>query len=839
VDRQQWTRVTRTFDAVRLVPAGSREAWLEQHCGDDEIRAEVAALLRAYEEAPGNADTPPSQDAAGGAVRVRVSRPAAGRRIGAYRIVSEIGRGGMGVVYEALRDDEEFSRRVAIKVLPSGWIGSELAARFRVECRVLAGLDHPGIARLFDAGTTDDGVPFLVMELVEGQPVDEWCRERKLEVRQRLDLMIRIAEAVGHAHQNLVVHRDLKPGNILVTDEGHPKLLDFGIAKLLSDESDAGQGLTQTGQQAFTPEFASPEQVRGETVTTSSDLYSLGVLLYLLLTGQPPYDLENLSPLEVARRVCDAEPALPSRLAPGELRGPLAGDLDNIVLKALRKEPRERYVSVFALADDLQAWLDGRPVAATRATLWYRVRKNIARHKAQTAAAAAVVVALAGGGIATTWQAHVARVERDKAENRFRQVRQFSRSLLFEIHESLRALPGATEPRRQLLARAVQFLDGLAKDAGDDAPLKIELAEGYRRLGQVQGSRVSENVGDVRAAVVSFQKAVQLGEEAIGLAPRSVPAADVTTGAYDDLSGALLDVGDVDAAERAFGRHKQLAERLEREHRGDALALASVASSYVNLGYFRGARKDTAGAKPFYARAVVLYEAMPEAQRRRTATARSYGFALKRLGAVLASEGNLPEAERRYKAALAVDQAIVQANPGNPSYRFDMTFSLTDLGYVARKRKDYSTAADYYGQALAIRREAVAADPSNVRAARGVANVLSYLGSVHHELGRHAEAIGEYHEAFELYSDVARRRGGSSDVAEATDVGVAAARCMLDVAEALPRGKARQDALAGARGRLVRTEAGARTVAPGASAPAPGPLQAWERQTARLRALSR
>jgi eukaryotic-like serine/threonine-protein kinase len=834
VNREQWTRVTRTFDTIRQVPVDLRDAWLEQHCPDPEIRTEVAALLRVYDEDPALVEAA-GPGAGPAAVRLRPSSSPVGRRLGAYRVVSEIGRGGMGVVYEALRDDEEFSRRVAIKVLPAGWIGPALAARFRMERRVLAGLDHPGIARLFDAGTTDDGVPFFVMELVEGQPVDVWCRERKLGGRQRVELIVKIAEAVGHAHQNLVVHRDLKPGNILVTGEGQPKLLDFGIAKLLSDETESESARTRTGQQAFTPEYASPEQVRGDAVTTASDVYSLGVLLFLLLTARPPYDLEGLASMEAARRVCEFDPVPPSRVAAGADRSLLRGDLDNIVLKALRKEPRERYVSVFAFADDLRAWLDGRPVAATRATLWYRVRKAVRRNKARTAAAAAVALAVAAGGIATAWQAHAARVERDKAQNRFRQVRQFSRSLLFEIHESLHALPGATEPRRQLLSRALQFLDGLAKDAGDDAELKVELAEGYRKLGQVQGSRVSENVGDVRSAIASFQKAVLLGEQALALTPHSVPAADVTTGAYDDLSVALLDVGDVEAAERAFGRHKQLAERLDREHHGDAEAMASVAASYVNLGYFRGARRDNGGATPFYARAIALYESMPEAQRRRTKPARSYAFALKRLAAVLAVEGRLAEAEQRYRAALAIDQGVVATNPGNAAYRYDMTFSLADLGYVSRKLGHVAAAEDYYKQALAIRREALTADRMDLRAARGVGNVLASLGAIYHEQRRHAEAVAAFREALVTADDVKSRSASAADERPVFWNALNLARCLLDVAESLRPGASRRPALDEAHALLARMEAALQPAVKAGDAEGP---TIWHDQMSRLRVLS-
>jgi serine/threonine protein kinase len=331
----------------------------------------------------------------------------------------------MGVVYEAEHTDAEFSRRVAVKLVPSGWSATSLVARFRYERRVLARLDHPGIARLLDAGTTDEGTPYFVMEYVDGQPLDVWCREQALTVRQRVELVVRVCEAVEHAHRHLVVHSDLKAANILITSDGQPKLLDFGIAKMLSEEAESSGGFTKTDQAAFTPAYASPEQIRGEGVTTASDVYSLGVLLYLLLAERLPYEIAGLSPFDAMRTVCEAEPTAPSVVAPLASRRTLRGDLDCILLEALKKDPRERYGSVHAMADDLTAWLGGRPVSASPATLWYRARKLVARRKAQAVATAAVVVALLAGGATTAWQAHLTRLERDKAESRLRQLRQF------------------------------------------------------------------------------------------------------------------------------------------------------------------------------------------------------------------------------------------------------------------------------------------------------------------------------------------------------------------------------------------------------------------------------
>ena len=734
MEPERWAQVKARFEAARNVPAERRPAWLAQSCPDESVRAEVEALLRAYEDDPGFLEAPVAAAQAGAALLEQIGRSAEGRLIGSYRVDRELGRGGMGVVYEAVRAGDEFSRRVAIKVLPTAWHASTLAERFRFERRVLAGLDHPGIARLYDAGATDDGVPYFVMEYVDGQPIDAWCRERALTVRQCVDLMVRVCEAVGHAHQNLVVHRDLKPANILVTDDGQPKLLDFGIARMLSEEVSALPGLTRTGQYAFTPEYASPEQVRGAAITTASDVYSIGMLLYLLTAGRPAYSVAGFGPMDAMKAVCEAEPLAPSLAAPDSRRAALRGDLDQVILKALRKNPAERYATVVSLVEDLRAWLDGRVVSATPATPWYRARKILARHKMTTAAAAAVVLALAAGGVATAWQAQVARLERDKAERRFQQVRQFAGSLLFDVHDALRKLPGATEPRRLLLDRAVQFLDGLVQDAAGDTALALELAGAYRKLGQVQGSSVSENVGDVASALASFDKAAGLCDAVLSREPDSMPALIVATGAYDDLCNARKNAGDAAGAEQAYRRHEKIAARLERAHPGDPSAMASVASSYANLGYFRGREGDKTGAQQLYTRAVRAFDALPPEKRTEIETTRMYSFTLKRSAAIHVSENRLAEGEALYRRALSLDEALVAKHPDNAAYRYDMTFSLSDLAFVARKRKDYEQAEALYLRALEIRQKALDADPKDARALTGVSNLHNYLGTVYRDL---------------------------------------------------------------------------------------------------------
>ena len=829
-----WARVTELFDQARDRPAAERDDWLQAACGDDATRAEVRAMLRAYDADPGFLEAPADVSAAVGPIQQRMSRAAEGRRIGPYRVVREIGRGGMGVVYEAERDDAEFERRVAIKVLPPAWAASVTAERFRFERRVLAGLDHPNIARLLDAGTADDGVPYFVMEYVDGEPIDAWCRAHAPTARRRVEVLLAVCDAVAHAHQHLVVHRDLKPANILITADGHPKLLDFGIATLVSEEGGASASQTRTGQSSFTPEYASPEQVRGDPVTTATDVYSLGVLAYRLLAERPPYELIGLSPLEAMRAICETEPAGPSSVAPPALRAALRGDLDTIILKALRKDPRDRYPSVFGLLADLSAWMDGRPVTAAPATLGYRVRKFVVRHRVSVAAAAVAVLGLAGGGAATAWQARIAGIQRDRAENRLRQVRQFSRSLLFEVHESLRALPGATEPRRLLLSRAVQFLDGLAADAGGDDQLKLELAEGYRRLGQVQGSAVSENVGDLAGATASFEKAVRLGEEVLARQRDSVVAMDVTTGAYDDLSGALLGGGHPDDAERAYARHLALADRLAREHPSNVAARVSAAQSYLNLGTFRATRRDRAGARPFYEKAIAAFASLPESHRSRDEVVASHAFALKRLGALLLVDGRIEDAERLYREALALDESLVARHPDNARHRYSLTFSLSDLALAAGRRGDVDTAIALWTRALDIRHAALAADPKDVRAMQGVANLHRNLANAARDQKRFDVEGSHWRDELKWRDSLVTVTGANPATLLARGwARTNLAGSLLSRAEAAPRGPDRQASVAEARALLADARQDAGRLVPGNGTDTTELRQAIDSQLAR------
>lgn len=530
MDAERWAIVKRVFEAALALQGEERTRYLDGACsGQPWLREEVDSLLSAYQYAGALMERPAVL-----ADHTTAENPIwdswLGRKIGPYQPVAKIGEGGMGAVYRAIRIDDHYLKQLAIKVLREGRVAETDLRRFKNERQILASLEHANIARLLDGGATEDGHPYFVMEYVEGVRIDEYCDAQRLTTIQRLKLFREVCGAVQYAHQKLVVHRDLKPANILVTAEGIPKLLDFGIAKLLDPELFFQTGnLTATLARPMTPEYASPEQVRGEAVSTASDVYSLGVILYRILTGHPPYNIDSQSPAEVARTICEREPERPSVVIgltetvvaydgrpvtltpesvstpreghPAILRKRLSGDLDNIILKALHKDAARRYGSAEQLRDDLGRYLDGLPVQARPDTLFYRAGKYVRRHRIPVIAASLVLLSLLGGMVATARQARIARAAQARAEQRFNDVRKIAHDLIFDVHDSIQYLPGATPARKLIVQDALSYLDDLAKESSEDRSLQQELAIAYQKVGDVQGLDVRSNLGDTAGAL--------------------------------------------------------------------------------------------------------------------------------------------------------------------------------------------------------------------------------------------------------------------------------------------------------------------------------------------------
>jgi len=589
----RWQQIRDALAAAIALPESDRASYVAGLCRTDaELGGEVASLLSANDTADeGFLETPVLAQSTESAWIDAAAPMRIGDLIGVYEIVGELGQGGMADVFAAVRADGQYERRVALKLVRGGFATASLVARFRGERQILAGLDHPNIARLVDGGATGAGVPYFVMELVDGVPIDEYCRVRGLPIPQRLRLFLQVCAAVGYAHQRLVIHRDIKPGNILVAADGSPKLLDFGIAKLL----DPVGSVQETSLRPFTPEYASPEQVRGAPVSTASDVYALGVVLYQLLTGLSPYRVERRTPGALADAIAnqDPEPASAAVVRPGaaaaggldaRTRSHLRGDLDAIVLRALRKEPERRYASVEQFADDIRRHLEGLPVAARRGSWRYRCGKFLRRNRVAAAAASLVMASLLGGIVVSAREARIAQANRRRADARFDDVRKLANSLIFEVHDSIANLPGASAARKLMLQRAVEYLDGLAKEPGNQVDLVRELASAYGRIGELQGDAFFLEMGEQQAAFASLQKSIAMRETLARANPGNTQDQLELARTYSVYAGLQFGLRNGPAALEYGRKGVAILDRLAERRPDDVDALAMSARALTRLG---------------------------------------------------------------------------------------------------------------------------------------------------------------------------------------------------------------------------------------------------------------
>lgn len=507
-----WTRLAEHLQALEAVLPAERAHYIE---GVAEVDPSAARELRGLIPFAERTSGPLDETATLAEGRSAIP-DLAGRSLGAYEIVEKIGSGGMGVVYRARRSDQQFDKDVAVKFLSHAALDGGGHQRFLQERRILARLEHPNIARLLDAGSLDAIGPYVVMELVEGQPIDTYCEEHELSLEERLRLFQKVCEAVQSAHRQLIVHRDLKPSNVLVDETGVPKLLDFGIAKMLADDGSPAEQRPVTF--LMTPRYAAPEQIAGEPVTTSTDVYALGVLLYRLLTGHSPYDADESDLLALQRAILEGATRSLSRTAretrrDSRYRKALEGDVENIVSMAIRRDPGGRYSSAAELAEDIGNYLTGMPVRARAATRSYRLGKFLRRHRAASISVAIVALALAGGAAATWLQARAAVAARDEAERRYEEMRELSEALIFDVNDDLSKIPGTTEVRKGLVARALEYLEKLRDDVTGNDELAASVAGAYLRVGDLQGHPSFDNLGDSEGAMNSYTAGMELCRE--------------------------------------------------------------------------------------------------------------------------------------------------------------------------------------------------------------------------------------------------------------------------------------------------------------------------------------
>ncbi|HEX7049669.1 MAG TPA: serine/threonine-protein kinase [Longimicrobiales bacterium] len=769
-EQDRWRRIERVFNEAVERDASEWPAFLAEACGGDAgLRREVEALLRHHTRTGDLFEG--SRELAEALVRESAASWVEGRSVGPYRLEREIGSGGMGRVFLAERED--LPKRVALKLVREPLASPDRIQRFRHEQRVLAGLEHPHIAQLLDAGVTDDGAPWCAMEYVDGENISGFCDRMRLGVDQRLRLFLCVCDAVRYAHANLVVHRDIKPSNILVTHDGRPKLLDFGVAKLLDPAEDAA--LTRTGVRAFTPAYAAPEQLTGERISTATDVYQLGGLLYELLAGRPPFDLANRSPAEAERIVRERAPVPPSsavtreaartrpdgsvdRLSPADvgamrsttperLRRRLAGDLENIVLKALEKEPERRYPSVDALAGDIERFLDGRPVLARPASAAYRAKKFLLRHKA----AAAVALLVVGYAVTATWSAASIARERGRAE---RKAAAATRVSDFLVDVFTRADPNDTVPGQatalELVNRGAERVNQeLAGQPEIQAAMQEVLGNVYHELG-----REAEAEPLLRASLATRLRL--LGEGSLEVASARHYLAQVLW-SNGDLEGAdtlnrkalemrrrLLDESD----ERLWGTLnnlgtvRQLEGRLEEAARMYTEAIRMVRASYPdghirlgtylnNLANVRHAQGDLASARS------LMREALESDRRFFPADNPGIAIRLDNLAFMAYSAGDFEDALETAKEALAMYWRVYGAP--HP----DMPYAMTTIAKASAGLGDTAFADSMHLAALDMRRSLLGPDHDNL--------YMSYTG-----LGQHMFATGRAAEAESYFQEALR-----------------------------------------------------------------------------------
>jgi eukaryotic-like serine/threonine-protein kinase len=722
-------RLTELYAELVDLAAAEREDRLRALAMDDPGLADEARSL--LEESEGQDDLLATS---GLSAPLPPADPAVLRGERSYRLLREIGRGGMSVVYLAERADGEYRQRVAVKLLRP-FIGPEARRRFRSERQILAHLAHPQIAKLLDGGSTADGLPFLVMEHVEGQPLDQYCEARGLPTPARLELFRSVCLAVQYAHQKLVVHRDLKPANILVAADGSPRLLDFGIARILDPELRAPDGETTRGAQPFTPAYASPEQIRGDAVGTASDVYSLGVVLFRLLTTRLPYRLEHQTPSELSRVVCEQEPERPSQVLRGA-RGDLARDLDAIVLKALRKEPAERYGSAAELAADVEACLKGRPVAARAGSAAYRVRKFGRRHAATLAAGALALGGLLAGLAGSVHQARV-------ATRRFDDLRALANSFLFEFHDAIAPLPGSTPARALVVSRALHYLDRLAQEAGHDPALQRELGTAYHRVANVQGNPFQSNLGDVKGALQSCRKALALRQPLAARQPGDVDLQAELAASRIALGDLLSVSGDKAGARAAF---EEVVASLAATGPPPLVLRERLAAALSRLGDLRREEADPAGALVLYERAIAGLGAPADGDPATAEARRALALAHAKRAQALQARGQLAAALADMEQARRLHARLAEEAPDDTVRRRDLMIVEARLGDLAGNPAQQSAgqperAVEAFERALAAAERLAGADPLNARAQRDLAVSCLRLTTALQAMGRTGEAL--------------------------------------------------------------------------------------------------
>lgn len=753
-----WQQVKTLFQELIELPPSQHSSFLNKVCGsNDLLRKELESLIAA-DMVMGNFIVDPVLKTATRDKLANNLSSFSGKSIGQYKIVNEIGRGGMGRVFLAIRSDGSYEQKVAIKLVKSGFDSEFIVRRLSAERRILARLNHPNIAQLYDGGLTEDGDHYFVMEYVEGKPIDEYSKENKLSLEEKLKLFCKVCSAIQFAHQQLIIHCDIKPSNVLVTLEGKVKLLDFGIARLLDSEQILeGKELTIATRQIMTPEYASPEQVRGENLSTTSDVYSLGILLYKLLSDNLPYQLNKSSIQDIANVICQTPATAISKFT-----SECKGDLENVLMMALNKEPQRRYVSVERFLADIENFLQNKPVSARKDSFIYRSKKFIQRNRVGVTVSILIAILLLSSILAVFWQARIAELERAKAEQRFEDVRALAKSYIFEIHTGIKNLPGSTPTRKILVERGLEYLNKLASDASNDPLLMSEIALSYCEIGDIQGGRYQQNIGDEVGSKKSYRKAIEILENLIAKNPANPDLERNLAYAYEKLVFSQISLEETSIL---INKATFLRESLAQKYPSKVEDQCALANNYSLLSevYFRQGditSKYTTLKKAYeILKKVSSDRSNPEIDNNiANIQLRMADMLMFTFGDTIKNKINRPDlAEKFYEQALNLHQlekeqseVLTKLDPNNAKLRRSFAGKLYDVAWALAKLGQFEKALENANQAEQIFKQLSLVDPINLTPNHDLITVKALKGYIFLQLKNYTQAIVEYSQALAI-----------------------------------------------------------------------------------------
>ena len=752
--RERFQQIERLFHEARKLGADKRVALLDARCADNpDLRREVESLLGEHDRVT---DRFMKESPLGAAFKIEdpgtvlESSTAVPSRIGRYRSLRLLGEGGMAVVY--LAEQERPRRQVALKIIKPAFSSTQARRRFELEAQVLGRLRHAGIAQIFEAGFHEDAshrFPFIAMEFVAGLRLTEYVRERRLDTRRRLELFVKVCDAVQHAHHHSVIHRDLKPSNILVVDEesdpsipssegatvvGQPKILDFGIARAMDSDVRATTQRTDVGELLGTLQYMSPEQAAGnpDDIDTRSDVYSLGVLLFELLTERLPYELDRTRILDAVRVIRQDDP-----LSLSSINRNFRGDLDTIVGKAIEKDKSHRYQAAWSLGADIRRFLKNEPIEAKRDSGWYVIKKTIRRHRVPVAVAVAFMLMIGVSTVALAvmyrnqkQQTRLAQESEAKAKRRFDQVRELASVFIYELDPKIRDLVGSTPAREFVVKKGLDYLDSLAQDGQDDHDLHFALGQAYISVGNVQGYPETANLGDQEGALESYRRGLDLLRLAAAAKPDDASVQRGLSLAHNQLAQLLTAMAVEKEAMTHYQTAVKITERLARLHPTNVELQRDLTFSYDMIGNRHSEAGQWEDALLHYHKGLTLSQELAKSDPDNKRFQRDLAVSHHKIGDVLLSQGKTSEALASHREYLAIAEALLQANPSSAVAQRDVGTGYERVGFLLQNMGRTTEALISYRKGLAIGEALVRADPYNAKARTDLATAYCRVGEI-------------------------------------------------------------------------------------------------------------